>query len=229
MARMKICGLTAEPEIELVAGFPVGLVGLWHGTAGRHELSRARLARMAAKARAAGTVPCMVTLSHDPRTIADALTEAEIGVVQLHGFCLPPQIAAIRAAVEATGRQVEILKVLHVADGRCLEERLIPSYLRSGADGFILDAFGGRDSVGSTGKRVAIEVARRLCAALSPRPVLLAGGIDALALGALDMGDRFAGFDIDSGARSAGRLCRDRIEALTAALSRLTGGQRHAA
>ena len=229
MARIKICGLTAEAEIELVSAFPVGLVGLWHATAGRHDLCRARLARLAARARAAGTVPCMVTLSNDPALIAAALAEADIGVVQLHGFCLPPQITAIREAVARSNRQVEILKVLHVSEERCLEERMIPAYLRSEADGFILDAFAGREAVGSTGKRVAIETARRLCVALSPRPVLLAGGIDALSIGALEADDRFSGFDVDSGARSAGRLCRDRIAALIQAQARLTGGQRHAA
>lgn len=222
----KICGVTDEGEIAAFAGRPVALAGLWRGTSGgERELDPARLKSLAAATRAAGVEPCMVTLSGDPAFIADALRESGIRFLQLHGFCLPPTIRAIRAALGEAGARTRILKVLHVDGRRCIEERLLDAYRATGVDGFILDAFAGRDAVGSTGLPVDVEIARRLARRLAPAPVWLAGGLTGSRLADLAFEIDFAGFDIDGAARCDGRICGTALETLFEG----SGGRRHVA
>lgn len=98
--QIKICGITEPGEAIALGERRVALAGLWHGTAGgAHELDRARLTELAAAVRSEGVEPCMVTLSGDPDFIADALRASGIRLLQLHGFCLPPTIGAIRKAL----------------------------------------------------------------------------------------------------------------------------------
>lgn len=212
---IKICGVTEEAEAAALGERGVALAGLWRGTAGgARELDQPRLNRLAAASRAAGVEPCMVTLSGDPAFVADALRSSGVRLLQLHGFCLPPTIGAIRAALGEIGPQVRILKVLHVDARRCIEERLLGAYRACGIDGYIVDAFAGRDAVGSTGLQVDPSLARRIARELVPAPVWLAGGIDARRLAELAGETAFAGFDVDGAARAGGRICPSALDAL---------------
>ncbi|MFV0334846.1 MAG: hypothetical protein ACK5JR_12340 [Tropicimonas sp.] len=222
MRRIKICGITGPDEIEAIARHPVSLYGLWYGCGGRHDLDLDELAWLANGGQGSGAArPCLVTFLSDPERILKALRHSGIGVVQLHGFCLPRQVRALRERLDSLSWRVEILKVLHVKDGVCAEERLIGAYRDCGATGFILDAYAGREAVGSTGERVGAATARALTARLAPLPVWLAGGIGAEFLDGFAADPVFAGFDIDSHARTAGRICPERLAAIFAAHVRL--------
>lgn len=215
MRFLKICGISSEADLALVARPGVDLYGLWHRCGGRHDLCAEGLTRLAQTGRERHPAqPCLVTFDADPGRLAQLLKATGIRIVQLHGFCLPAQVRAIAAAVPEGTR---LLKVLHLQGARCLEERQIDAYRRSGADGFILDAFGGRHAVGSTGERVCLATARALVRRLAPAPVWLAGGVDPGLIGQLGREAGFAGFDVDSAARRGEGLCPDKIADLVEA------------
>ncbi|MGX7829471.1 hypothetical protein ACTG9Q_30715 [Actinokineospora sp. 24-640] len=211
---LKVCGATSAEDVGTLAAGGADLVGLWHGVpGGGAELSRERLARLAAAASAARVRPVLVTFLGDPAVIADVLVSAGIEWVQLHAYQSPLVVRELRRLVP----RAVVVKVLHISDDECVERRLIPAYERAGTDMFLLDRVdGGR--VGSTGLPLdedrAIAVAAR-CSA----PFLIAGGIRAeTRYPRLATEPGFAGVDVDTGARdAAGRFDRAAVEALAAA------------
>ena len=233
MRDLKICGIRSEADLAIVTRVGVAVYGLWHRCGGRHDLDLAGLMRLAQPGRATSPAkPCLVTFDTDPARLAHLLDVTGIAMVQLHGFCLPAQVRAIAQAVP---QGTQILKVLHLQGARCLEERQIDAYARSGAHGFILDAFGGRHAVGSTGARVCIKAAHALVRHLAPAPVWLAGGVDPALLSHLAPDAGFAGFDIDSAAREGTEICPDKVARLVSAHAGLLarksldpGRERHA-
>lgn len=219
MSRLKVCGLTSPAEVAAVMRYPVSLAGLWYHCGGKRDLELSALRDFTASLTRGRVGACMVTLDADATRLADVVAETGINTLQLHGFSLPCQVARIAETVcHAAARPVEIIKVLHLNGTKCAEDRAIPAYADCGADGFILDAFSGRDRIGSTGQRVDIGAARSLVERLNPVPVMLAGGVDADLLARIDPGWGFAGFDIDGAARADDAINADRIGALFAAL-----------
>lgn len=217
--QLKICGITQGREVELLDALAVDFVGLWHGVPGGHaELSLPACARLAAAARATGSLqPVLVTLLSDVDALERAVVRTGVPYVQLHGYQPPALVAALRRAVPSTTR---IIKALHVRGRRCLEAPLIGAYEKAGVDVFLLDAVDAHGRVGSTGQTVdgdvALSVAQRLA-----RPFLLAGGISPESRrerAACAQHPRCLGIDVDSNARGHdGALDRERIEAISRA------------
>ncbi|MFD0277725.1 hypothetical protein ACFVHB_27960 [Kitasatospora sp. NPDC127111] len=202
--RLKVCGVTGEDQLRLLAGAPVDLIGLWYGVPdGPADLALAELAELAGLARASGgPAPVLVTLLADPAALREAVTASGVSRVQLHGYATPAQVAAVRAELPA----VELLKVLHVRDGRVLEAPLIGAYERAGVDVFLFDSVGADGKIGSTGVPLSAGAVEAVLERLS-KPFMLAGGITAVNAGAHRAARRhplFAGIDVDSGARGAG-------------------------
>ncbi|QWF84050.1 phosphoribosylanthranilate isomerase [Amycolatopsis sp. CA-230715] len=217
---LKICGATRVADVDLLAAAGADLIGLWSGVPdGRAQLGDAAFDRLVRAVKKRGRTPVLVTLSRDVRALLARVEGSGVNWVQLHGYQTPAAVRALKS------RGLTVVKVLHVRDGQCLERLLIDAYQRAGADLFLLDSMvGGR--IGSTAHRLDPEVAASVVGAVD-RPVLLAGGLTAANAGqfrATMRDHRFAGVDVDSGARDArGRFDADAVRAIrrewTAAVS----------
>jgi phosphoribosylanthranilate isomerase len=205
--KIKVCGVTAPSDIELLGRAGIDGVGLWHGVpGGEADLTRGQFRRYAAFARRHGVEPVLVTFGTE--------TDFDVKYVQLHAYQLPKVVQALRRP----GRH--IVKVLHLRGARCVEERLIRAYERAGVDTFLLDVTARDGRVGSTGETLPPDVAERVVEQLR-RPFYLAGGITADSretYAELMSHPGFRGIDVSTGARDAeGRLSAWRIEAIDGA------------
>ena len=216
---VKVCGIVDPAEIDTLAAHGVDLVGLWLAVpGGPHDLPPDRwqdLARHAAKTQQ-GPAPVLVTFAKDPEVLRKALESAPVQWVQLHGFPTPGTVRKVKAI----GPDVQVIKVLHVRGGECVEASLIGSYEKAGVDVFLFDVVTDDGRVGSTGQALDPGVVAPLLDKLT-RPFLLAGGIsdanreqyEALAAHPL-----FLGIDVDTNARDAGgAISAERVQAITSA------------
>jgi phosphoribosylanthranilate isomerase len=210
---IKVCGVTTAADMALLAAAGVDLAGVWCEVPGGHaDLS------ISAAAELMSTVaprPALVTLAADLLRLGEMLDRTGARLVQLHGYQPPSIVGWLKR------RGVAVLKVLHVLDGTCVEQRLIPSYERAGTDWFLLDRATADGRLGSTGQAIGAATALSIADQLS-RPFLLAGGITAVNraeyAGVVDH-PGFVGIDVDTGARHAGALCGHRVAALVEAWS----------
>ncbi len=213
---IKICGATHPAGVDLLAGLGIDLIGLWHGVPHGHaDLSMDQLSGLAETARASGAAhPVLVTLLDDIDAIRTAVLDSGVGWVQLHGY-QPP--ALVRAVKTAGPPGLNVVKVLHVQGGDCVERTLIKSYERAGVDFFLLDAMSEDGRIGSTAQRLNCSVAAEIVGRMS-RPFFLAGGISAenrCDYDELTRHPRFFGIDVDTNARGAnGEFHAGRIEAI---------------
>ncbi|MCS0602267.1 N-(5'-phosphoribosyl)anthranilate isomerase [Streptomyces sp. LP11] len=213
---VKFCGATTENEIVAMAAAGADLVGLWHGVpGGRADLPAARLAALAAVALTGGRLrPMVVTFSSDTRALLAAVAASRVPCVQLHGF-QPPSV--VRALRRDGPPGLEIVKVLHLRAGVCLEERLTDAYERAGTDYFLMDAVTADGRLGSTAEPLADPAVTALADRIG-LPFLLAGGLHAGNANEFTRArahPRFLGIDVDSAARAAdGFLRADRARAV---------------
>ncbi|PPK68411.1 hypothetical protein V5P93_004481 [Actinokineospora auranticolor] len=204
---VKVCGATAPADLALLGAAGADLVGLWWRVRGGHaDLSRAQVVALAG---AGGPRPVLVTFSGDARGVLDVVRRSGVRWVQLHGYQPPSVVRALKAEPGLT-----VVKVLHLRGTGCVERPLLAAYERAGTDCFLLDAVGPDGALGSTG-RTLDEAAVLAVVAETSRPFLLAGGLSAANAGnfaAVRAHPRFAGIDVDSGARDRyGRFCRERV------------------
>jgi phosphoribosylanthranilate isomerase len=212
--KVKVCGVVDDAELEILAAAGVDLVGLWYGVpGGPHDLPLDRWARLAA---AAVQTPAavLVTFAKDADLLADALTAAGAGWIQLHGYQSPGLVRKLKARAP----DVKVLKVLHVKGGECQEGSLVGAYEKAGADAFLLDVVADDGRVGSTGLALDPAVAGAVTAGLN-LPFLIAGGISEAnrdRYAGLTEHPRFMGIDVDTNARGAdGRISAARVDAIT--------------
>ena len=214
---LKVCGATTLDDVRLLTAAGADWVGLWYGIpGGPADLPLEAVAALAAATREAGAEPVLVTFLSDVDALREVLARTGATHLQLHAYQTPATVRALRGAVPGG---LTIVKVLHLRDGTCLEERFISSYERAGTALFLLDKVTSDGRVGSTGHRLSAAEVGALLPRLSV-PFLLAGGISA------DRGEhavlaadpRFAGVDVDTAARDAtGAFDPARVAALAAA------------
>jgi phosphoribosylanthranilate isomerase len=131
-------------------------------------------ARRLAANRPPELIPVLITYQRDPAAAARLCASLGAPVVQLHGEASPAELAELRRIAP----QLTIIKSLVVRPGGLndLEQRL--RKLADFADAFITDTFDpATGATGATGLTHDWSVSRRL-AQLSPRPVILAGGLN---------------------------------------------------
>ncbi len=211
---IKICGITTDAELELLAESGVDMVGLWFGVpGGKSNLSLRQFCRLSARAVTLGLSPMMVTFLGDAVSIAEIASVAKIGWVQLHAFQPPRVVAELRMLAPS----IQVVKVLHFAGLRCLEDRFIAGYQRCDVSAFLLDrVHSGR--IGSTGLSLGPRESYAVAQGLE-RPFLLAGGLRAEnyeEYEPLVQLPAFLGADFDTGSRATnGQLDGARIRRLT--------------
>lgn len=199
--RIKVCGIVEEAEIDVLAERQVDFVGLWLAVpGGPHDLPPDRWRELARRAAAGkGPAPVLVTFSKDAELLRDALESAPVHWVQLHGYPTPGTVRKIKAI----GDGVNVIKVLHVRGGECVEASLIGSYEKAGVDVFLFDTVTEDGRVGSTGLSLDPAVVAPLADQLT-RPFLLAGGISAENRSEYEQiaaHPLFLGIDVDTNAR----------------------------
>src|SRR5680860_1115186 len=206
--QVKICGMTEPAELQLLDHAGVDYAGLWfHMPLGKYSLDRKRFTNLARtplrRLRCVG-----VTTKNDPDVIARFVRGSGIHGLQLHGFKLPKVVQSIKRRL--SGGQ-ELFKVLHIQQGKCLERSLLQKYATCGADAFILDNFISRHQPGSTGERIPSATVAALSDTFGTERLFLAGGIDAAGIRTLKHDRPLRGVDIDTGARVASRIDRQRV------------------
>lgn len=228
--QLKVCGAVHPAEIEAARNAGADLIGLWHGIAGgRADLDLNRLCHLAQLVLAQGRMePVLVTFESDLERLAHAIAAAEVRAVQLHAFQSPSLVQLLKRRL---GDKLRVIKVLHVARGRCLERSLLGTYEQAGIDMFLLDAVTADGRLGSTGQALDPDLVLALADAIA-RPFFLAGGIapgTSAGLRCVARHERFLGIDVDSAARDAsGRIAGPEVAALRRAWCTTPGGQAYA-
>jgi phosphoribosylanthranilate isomerase len=214
--RIKVCGITTQPEVDLLAARGVDFVGLWWGVpGGPHDLPADRWRELADAAAATGQLtPVLVTFAKDADALRQTLEGSPARWIQLHGYPTPGTVRKVKAI----DPDVRVIKVLHIRGGECVEESLIGSYEKAGVDVFLFDVVTEDGRVGSTGQALDAGIVAPLADKLT-RPFLLAGGISAdnrEQYESLVSHPLFLGIDVDTNARgSDGKVSDDNVEAIS--------------
>jgi phosphoribosylanthranilate isomerase len=220
--QLKVCGVTAPRDLSLLDEEGVDYAGVWvqigSARSCADEVSfRELTTRRSERARCVAVVAGKLDLD----ILCRWLEASAVAAVQLHGFQLPPAVAALR---ERLPRSIEVFKVLHVQHGVCLERSRIADYAAAGVDAFLVDTFESRARLGSTGTAIGRGVLLELLEQVSPQKLIVAGGLTASHLRALaTLGLR--GVDVDTGARVGGIIDRRRVRALMRAARGDTDGK----
>lgn len=212
--RIKICCIASPAEAALAIEHGADAVGLVAAMpSGPGPIDDALIAAIAA------TVPppvasVLLTSESDAHAIAAHVARTLPAAVQIVRHIAPADSAALARLLPLTRR----IQVIHVEDAGVLD--LIPAYAPH-VDAFLLDS--GRPgaatpTLGGTGDVHDWAVSAAFVAA-SPRPVFLAGGLNALNVGAAIAQVRPFGVDICSGVRSEGALDPAKLKAFTAAVA----------
>jgi phosphoribosylanthranilate isomerase len=215
-ARIKVCGIRDQAEIDLLARQQVDFVGLWYGVpGGPADLPLDTWRQLGAAASGSGHLaPVLVTFLKDVAAIRAALEGTDVHWVQLHGYQTPGFVRAVKEIAP----EVRVLKVLHVRGGTCIEEKLIGAYEKAGVDVFLFDAVSDDGRVGSTGQTLDPALVASLAEGIT-RPFLLAGGISAEnreSFASLTDHPRYLGIDVDTNARGPdGKVSAERVEAIS--------------
>ncbi len=152
----------------------------------------------------------LITYRHDPRAVAAMCRRLGCAGVQLHGDAGPDALRRFKALCPG----LQVVKSLVVREGNLaeLEERV--RALAAHVDGFITDTFDPASGAsGATGKTHDWGVSRRLVE-LSPRPVILAGGLTPENVARAIETVRPAGVDVHTGVEDgSGRKDPARVRA----------------
>jgi len=199
---IKICGVTREPDVELVGRSGADFMGLLINMPSPRSLDPAAAARLAAMS----PIPVILLfMGAKQDLIAEAAGAMRPAGVQIQGEEAPEYIAGLRELVSC-----EIWKGIHLpaqgAGGWSVETYLakIRCFAESGADKILLDTVllkGDIKQMGGTGRTYDWRKARDL-AARSPRPVIMAGGLNPENVAEAIRTVRPAGVDLASGVES---------------------------
>ncbi|MDQ2696834.1 MAG: phosphoribosylanthranilate isomerase [Pseudomonadota bacterium] len=170
---IQAAGVLDAAEARLLAGAGVTHIGfplrLAHH---REDLSEAAAAAVVATLPGLVT-PLLITYLDKAAAIIDLCQSLAVDMVQLHG----PAPAATLARLKSLAPQLTVVKSLIVQGDNLAELEETIRQTAAWVDGYITDTFDpATGACGATGKVHDWEISRRLVE-LSPRPVILAGGL----------------------------------------------------
>lgn len=212
--RIKICCMASVDEAARAVAAGADAVGLVGGMpSGPGPIDDALIAEIAR------TVPppvasVLLTSEHEADAIADHVRRTRPAAVQVVRHIAPAEAAALARLLPLTRR----IQVIHVEDAAVID--LIDAYaphvdaflLDSGRPGAATPTFGGTGDVHDWAVSAAFVAA-------SPRPVFLAGGLNAANVGAAIAQVRPFGVDVCSGVRTDGALDPAKLAAFVAAVA----------
>ena len=152
----------------------------------------------------------LITYLEDPNSIAALCGSLGCAGVQLHGAIGEGQVAELRVLHPG----LEVIKSLVVRDDNLAELEARAAAFAPHVDGFITDTFDpATGASGATGKTHDWAISRRLVE-LSPRPVILAGGLTPENVARAIEAVRPAGVDAHTGVEDEhGRKDLERVRA----------------
>lgn len=199
---IKICGVTRESGVGLVSGSGADYLGLLINMPSPRSLDPDTAARFAKLA----TIPVIILfMNAEKQLIVDAVERIRPAGVQLQGDDPPEFISELRPLLSC-----EIWKGVHLPASGAEEwsigeyARKIESCCEAGADKILLDTTvktAGGKQMGGTGKCYDWNRARRIVE-MSPRPVIMAGGLTPENVADAIRAVRPAGVDLASGVES---------------------------
>ncbi len=210
---IQIAGILDEAEARMLVesgvrrlGFPIGL------DVHREDLPEEEAAAVI-QALGLGPRAWLITYLDDPQSIATLCESLGCAGVQLHGLISEGRVAELGALRPG----LRLIKSLIVRDGNLAELEARVAAFAPHVDGFITDTFDPVSGAsGATGKTHDWEVSRRLVE-LSPRPVILAGGLTPENVARAIRSVRPAGVDAHTGVEGRdGRKDPDRVRAFVA-------------
>jgi indole-3-glycerol phosphate synthase len=210
---IKICGISNEREVELLAELRVHMGGLCVLPEQSYSLEPVAARRLARRFSGL-TRPVLVTVERSTDPLAELIDTVEPQIVQLAGLTRPTHVASLRSRFPPN--RLTIMQVMHVYKGRILEAGQFDAYAAAGCDGFVIDrVVPGR--LGSTGQPIDPDVLAALCRDGLPRPYLLGGGVDAHNVGERLSSSGAVGVDVCSSVRNERGIDAARVEAFLAA------------
>jgi len=199
---IKICGITREADVALIGDSGADYMGLLIDMPSQRSLDLPTAARFAAMSR----IPVVLLfMGAETSLVEEAARAIRPAGVQIQGEETPDYIAGIKEVVSC-----EIWKGAHLPAGEetewSVDEQLakLRRYAEAGADKILLDTVllnGDSKQMGGTGKTYDWSRAARL-ASLSPRPVIMAGGLNPANVAEAIRTVRPAGVDLASGVES---------------------------
>lgn len=172
--RVKICGIKNEKELDIAVNAGADAIGFMVGQ--RHPskdfILPATAARLASRL-PPFVSPVLVTHLTEPEAIIELIEQTFITTVQLHGGSQPEQITPLLEYLEIAGK---LILAIHVtAPGEFSPD---PSLYYEKVHAILLDSMDpATGRVGGTGRTHDWNTSAKLAAA-SPRPVILAGGLN---------------------------------------------------
>lgn len=190
MVRVKICGITAEKDVEILNRYLPDYAGFVFAKS-RRQLTAEQAGRLGAKlADSIKKVGVFVNAVQDE--IIEAVSVARLDAVQLHGDETREYLDQLRYRL---GEGIEIWKAIRVKDDGSLNGLDVYS-----ADRYLLDAFAD-NSYGGSGKIFDWKYAE---AAGTRRCILLAGGLNPDNVAAAIKTAKPFAVDVSSGVESDG-------------------------
>ena len=172
--RVKICGIRNEKELETAVNAGADAIGFMVGQ--RHPSQDFILPGTAARLASLlppFVSPVLVTHLTEPDAIMELIDQTLITTLQLHGGSRPEQITPLLDYLEGAGK---LILAIHVTAPGEFTPDPAPYYEKVNA--ILLDSMDpATGRVGGTGRTHDWNTSARLTAA-SPRPVVLAGGLN---------------------------------------------------
>ncbi len=189
---VKICGLSTEESVDAALEAGADLVGFVFFPPSPRNIAVERAARLAEPARGRARIVAL-TVEADDALLADIAAGLRPDFLQLHGKESPARAASVR---DTTG--IAVMKAIGVSVPADLAR--IRDY--PAADRFLLDAKPPKGATRPGGNAAAFDW-RMLDGFYSPRPWLLAGGLDPINVAGAIAATGAGGVDVSSGVESA--------------------------
>lgn len=170
--RVKVCGFRRAQDVILASKAGVDAIGILVGRRHRSEdfleLEEAReLVRVCPPL----VTPVLVTHYDEADSIVDLMRALGVATVQIHSECGSTTLGRVRKQLP----DVRLIRAVHATGPNVIEEvRGLSEFV----DAFVVDSINvEEDRVGGTGRTHDWMLSKRIVA-LTPVPVILAGGLD---------------------------------------------------
>lgn len=168
--KVKICGITNKDDAVWALNYGADMVGVNFWKESKRYVSPATAAGWVSQLPGFATI-VGVFVNAPEADIVSAVTKMNLKGVQLHGDETAADVAALRIALEGTGKKVFIMKAFRVKDEETIN-RL--SDYKDAVDYFLLDSY-DPEQQGGTGVQFNWDLAVK--AKELGKPVFLAGGL----------------------------------------------------
>ncbi|HHY37949.1 MAG TPA: phosphoribosylanthranilate isomerase [Clostridia bacterium] len=223
MTRVMICGSIEESDVDLLVREGVDAIGLITEVSQDISCNLSRDRARALMTRIPPLVSGVLIVTEERRDeICRMVDYIRPHAVQLHGLGgpSPDNLGRFKGQLG-----VKVIRTVHLHRDNGLTANgddpvaYAAEYASAGVDAILLDSFGG-GKVGATGRTVDFEMAFRICEAIRPCPLILAGGLSPSNVSEAIEKVRPYGVDAFSSVTNGGRLDAWKIRSFIQAVRR---------